>query len=113
MPKCQHWRYNEGTQKRGTVMPFRNLQDTTLQCSRCQTWNYPFASFCISCGGPFDVEVGDSLSMSTNGSTAQPIGQIEQRLTSTLWSRVTSRRQARWETIIGLLADVDPGLCAI
>src|SRR5438445_12557973 len=83
-------------------MKHSDLDDTTLRCTRCHAWNYPFASFCISCGQPFSDQWDDAGTASTHNSPAQIVQGIGQPPISVMRSRMTNPR-LRWEAAIGLL----------
>ncbi len=83
-------------------MQRNDLEDTTLQCVRCRAWNYPFASFCISCGQPFDGEWGDSDPASAQSAGIEPYKGSDEHPPSPLGLN-TAIHRFRWEAAIGLL----------
>src|SRR5436190_18936930 len=82
-------------------------QDNMVPCARCGAENYPFASFCIACGEPFD-EVADvdwpPDSQALLEAAASPHEAEDSSLLRNLISKIQNPKLLkRRETIIGLV----------
>lgn len=78
-------------------------QDNTISCARCGAENYPFASFCIACGEPFDESAdadrpaGDAFQETTLPEFAIPAPNPNPI------PKIQFRKLKRRETVLGLL----------
>src|SRR3954454_24432175 len=77
-------------------MPPSDLEETTQPCPWCKAANFPFASFCISCGEPLDEGAGGRPDELSWGTTERPPHERTSR-------RLSLPRLGRRETVLGLL----------
>src|SRR5436190_9593836 len=77
-------------------MPHDDSQERNLKCYSCGSDNYPYASFCIACGEPLELEgsnVGKLESSTSELPTFQPSNVRTFQLKPPL---------SRWETWLGV-----------
>lgn len=58
-------------------MARRSRQHSSLLCAQCRAENYGFASFCISCGEPFDTVAGADFSLHENDIFLERLPEVD------------------------------------